>query len=99
MTPTLAKAQVPSQQARHGHPGVPCRSPDALCPTCGDSDVLPWGGPVAWGSAVGWERSRQLPDTVGRAHPVLGLARILPVPGASFSPGIHGNHRPSGFED
>lgn len=49
MTSTLAKAQVPSQQAWHGCPGVPRRAPDVLwvgggCLTCGDSNVLPWGG-------------------------------------------------------
>lgn len=81
MTPTLAKAQVPSQQAWHGCPGVPRRAPDVLwvgggCLTCADSNVLPWGGPgirgQPWaggsqGSRWMWQVEPTLPEA-GLGH-------------------------------
>lgn len=100
MTPTLAMAQVPSQQASHGGPGVPAgprHPPGPSQPYLRGRRPAPRGGRGAWGSA-GARSTKAAAGPGGGGLPVLGLALLLRGLGLGF-PGATPTQQFSGLND
>lgn len=97
MTPTLAMAQVPSQQASHRGPGVPAgprHPPGPSQPYLRGRRPAPRGGRGAWGSAG----ARSTKAAAGPGVEAAPSWAWLCFSGAQASASL-GQHPPSSFQD